>query len=79
MLNIVDGRYVLVVDREIVFQNVVFDVLFNLKLVLCWNYIKRDFIYKLKKSGVKFDDLIVYFYQLEQLLYVQDENEFEVI
>lgn len=52
--------------------NVVFDVLFNLKLVLCWNYIKRDFI-------CIFNDLIVYFCQLEQLLYVGDENEFEVM
>lgn len=69
MQNIVDGRHVLVVDREIPFQNVVSDVLQNLKLVLCWNHIKRDLIYKLKKSRAKSDDLTVYSHQLEQLLH----------
>lgn len=79
MPNIVDGRHVLVVDREIAFQNAVSDVLPNLKLVLCWNHIKRDLIYKLKKSGAKSDDLTVYSRQLEQLLHAEDENEFEAM
>jgi hypothetical protein len=65
--NISSGRHVLVVDREIAFQNVIAELLPNMKLCLCWNHIKRDLQYKLKKCGAKSDDLIVYSRHLDQL------------
>lgn len=56
MLKIVDRKKCL----KIVYYYVLFEILFNFKLVIFWNYIKMDFIYKLKKlkkSRVKFDDV----------------------
>lgn len=64
MLKIVDRKKCL----KIVYYYVLFEILFNFKLVIFWNYIKMDFIYKLKKlkkSRVKFDDVNFLFLLVE--------------
>lgn len=75
--SLANGKHVLVVDREIAFQNVVSEFFPNMNIVLSWNHIKRDLIYKLKKCGAKSDDMTVYSHHLEQLLHATDENKFE--
>lgn len=66
MLKIVDRKKCL----KIVYYYVLFEILFNFKLVIFWNYIKMDFIYKLKKSRVKFDDVNFLFLLVEIVIII---------
>lgn len=53
------------------------EILPNLKLAISWNHIKTDFIYKLKKSRVKFDDVNFLLSPVETAITSRRQTEFE--
>lgn len=67
------------VDRKIVYHYVLSEVLPNLKLEIYWNHIKTDFIYKLKKSRVKFDDVNFLLSPVETAITSRTQTEFDAM
>lgn len=55
------------------------EILPNLKLhvAISWNHIKTDFIYKLKESRVKFDDVNFLLSPVETAITSRRQTEFE--
>lgn len=70
-----------IVDRKkrlkIVYHYVLSEILPNLKLAISWNHIKTDFIYKLKKSRVKFDDVNFLLSPVETAIKSRRQTEFD--
>lgn len=64
-------------QKKIVYHYVLSEILPNLKLAISWNHIKTDFIYKLKKSRVKFDDVNFLLSPVETTITSRRQTEFE--
>ena len=64
-------------DREKAIINAVSFVLPNVKLLFCWNHLKRDFKHWLRTHGASNDELRVYLNDIDSLLQSDNLDEFD--
>ena len=65
---------VLVTDRENGITNAIHKVLPGISIVLCWNHLRQDIRYWIKKHGGKSDEISVYAEHLNTLLDCETEE-----
>ena len=70
---------VLVTDREKGITNAIHKVLPGISIVLCWNHLKQDIRYWIKKHGGKSDEISIYAEHLNTLLNCETEEIFQKI
>ena len=75
--NLLNSTPIIVTDREKAFSNAINSHIPNAKILLCWNHVKRDVKFWVKKQGGKSDDVIVYNNDVDSLLRADSEQDFD--
>ena len=77
--NLLKHQSFIVTDRETAFGNSIQKYLPNAKVFLCWNHVKSDVKFWIKKHGGKSDDLVVYLCDIDEISRSDSEAHFEEI